>query len=92
MYQNPAWATENEIKKRGQKKRLYIFLYTKALYFEYLMSFSGTRMDNASADWTKNPFQNTKKSIKEKNEKKWEEITIYVWAREVPSIWQAKCV
>ena len=81
---------------RTEKKVIYIFLYTKALYFEYLMSFSGTRMDDAFAEWTKNPFQNTKKKYKRKEGKKWEgerkETTLYVWAREVPSTWQAKCV
>lgn len=89
MYQNPAGEWDQ---KKRTEKRLYIFLYTKALYFEYLMSFSGTKMDNAFADWTKNPFQNTKKKYKRKEWKIWEETTIYVWAREVPSIWQAKCV
>lgn len=48
--------------KRGHnRKRLYIsiciiILYTKALYFEYLMSSSGTRMDDAFAEPTQKPF------------------------------------
>ena len=37
-----------------------------------------------------------KKKYKRKEGKKWEgerkETTLYVWAREVPSTWQAKCV
>lgn len=39
--------SEKEDRKKGY---IYTFLYTKALYFEYLMSFSGTRMDDAFAE------------------------------------------
>lgn len=85
--------SEKEDRKKGY---IYIFLYTKALYFEYLMSFSGTRMDDAFAEWTKKkPFPKKRIKYKRKEWGKNEKESNYVYECErekVPSIWQAKCV